>query len=306
MGRCCSFTFSRRDFIKAGAAGVAIAATPTSLLAEVTKPDVWVFHGTDKTKLMKACLEMINANGGFGKQAKSLALKVNAAWTRTPEEGANTHPDLVGTFLKGAREFGVTKMDVPEHPCHRAAEAFKRSGIHDAVKSADAEMIDMKTEKKFYSDVALPKARSLTSARVTKHFLEADAVVNMPVAKHHSGATLTMAMKNWMGAVEDRRFWHRNNLHQCIADFSTFIKPAWTIIDATRIMMDKGPQGPAKTLKTPDLLVVSKDQVAADAYAATLFHDDPRTVKYLALAEEMGMGVINAAQMNIHRVEVGV
>ncbi|MBL7076575.1 MAG: DUF362 domain-containing protein [Kiritimatiellae bacterium] len=300
------FSFSRRDFIKTGAAGVAVLSAPVTLLADVPKPDVWVFHGADKTKLMKACLEMVNANGGFGKQTRSLALKVNAAWTRTPEEGANTHPDLVATFLKGAREFGVTKLDVPEHPCHRGDESFKRSGIRDAVKSAGAKMIDMKKEKKYFSDVTIPKGQSLTSARVTKHFLEADAVVNMPVAKHHGGATLTMAMKNWMGAVEDRRVWHRSNLHQCIADFSTFMKPAWTIIDATRIMMDKGPQGPAKTLKKPNLLVVSKDQVAADAYTATLFHDDPRKVKYLALAAEMGMGVIDAAQMNIHRVEVGV
>ena len=301
-----SSCFSRRDFLKAGAAGVAVMAAPTNLLADVPKPDIWVFHGTDKTTLMKACLDMINANGGFGKQARSLALKVNAAWSRKPEEGANTHPELVSAFLRGARDFGISTMDVPEHPCHRAAESFKRSGIHDAVKSAGAKMIDMKTKKKYFSDVTIPKGKSLTSARVTKHFLEADAVVNMPVAKHHGGATLTMAMKNWMGAVEDRGVWHRSNLHQCIADFSTFIKPAWTIIDATRTMMDKGPQGPAKTLKTPNLLVVSKDQVAADAYSATFFHDDPRKVKYLVLAEEMGMGVIDAAQMNIHRVEVDV
>ncbi len=298
--------FSRRGFIKAGAAGMVVAAAPVGVFAATPKPDVWVFRGTDKTKLMKACLKMINANGGFGKQAKSLALKVNAAWSRTPEQGANTHPTLVSAFLKGVRDFGITKMDVPEHPCHRAAESFKRSGISDAAKSAGAKMIDMKTKKKLYSDVTIPKGRNLTSARVAKHFLEADVVVNMPVAKHHGGATLTMAMKNWMGAVEDRGFWHRNSLHQCIADFSTFITPAWTIIDATRIMMDKGPQGPAKTLKTPNLLIVSKDQVAADGYAATLFHDDPRKVKYLGLAEEMGMGVIDAAQMNIHRVEVGV
>ncbi len=298
-------TLTRRGFLKVGAAGTAALAVPGALMAVPAKPDVWVFHGTDKVQLMTACLKMINANGGFGKQARSLALKVNAAWTRTPEEGANTHPDLVATFLKGARDFGITKMDVPEHPCHRAEQSFERSGIHNAVKRAGGEMIDMKTEKRFYSDVTLDQGRTLTTARVTKHFLEADVVVNMPVAKHHGGATLTMAMKNWMGAVEDRGIWHRSGLHQCIADFATFMQPSWTIIDATRIMMDKGPQGPANTLKTPNLLVVSRDQVAADAFAATLFHDDPRTVKYLALAEEMGIGVVDAAGMNVHRVEVG-
>ena len=116
---------------------------------------------------------------------------------------------------------------------------------------------------------------------------------------------ITMAMKNWMGAIKDRRYWHRTDLHQCIADFSTFMKPAWTIIDATRCIMDSGPQGPAKVLKVPNLLILSKDQVAADAYASSIFHDSPYAVKYLKLAEEMGIGVVDQARMNIHKIEVG-
>ncbi len=295
---------TRRDFLRTGAMGTALLATPCSLLAAVPKADVWVFHGTNNSSLMQACLKVIAANGGFGTSARSLAIKVNAAWARTPEEGANTHPDLVLGLVKGAREFGITSVDVPEHPCNRAEQSFTRSGILDAVKEGGGKMIDMKSSRELFSEVSIPKGQSLTSAKVSKHFLEADAIVNMPVAKHHRGATLTMAMKNWMGAVEDRGFWHRNDLHQCIADFSTFMKPTWTIIDATRIMMDRGPQGPAQTLKTPNLLILSKDQIAADAYAATLFHSNPRKVKYLALAEKMGLGVVDRAGMNIHSIEV--
>lgn len=94
---------------------------------------------------------------------------------------------------------------------------------------------------------------------VSKYFTSPDiSVVNMPVAKHHGGAGLTIAMKNWMGAVKDRGWWHKNNLHQCIADISTLIKPQWTIIDASRIMMDSGPQGPAKELKKPNMIIISK------------------------------------------------
>ena len=127
----------------------------------------------------------------------------------------------------------------------------------------------------------------------------------MPVAKHHSAAGLTIAMKNWMGAVKDRGFWHKNDLHQCIADISMLIKPRWTIVDATRTMMDSGPQGPGKELKTPNMIIISKDQVAADAYAAkTLFPENMASkAKYIRLAGEMGAGVADVAKMKITKIE---
>ena len=93
----------------------------------------------------------------------------------------------------------------------------------------------------------------------------------MPVAKHHGGATLTISMKNWMGAVDNntRRSWHRDGLHQCIADFSTYLKPHLVIVDATRIMLDHGPQGPGK-LAHPHEIIFSTDPAAADAYAGSV------------------------------------
>ncbi len=300
-------TPSRRGFVKMGVAGTTAAiVVPSSTKAAAAddKVDVWVLHGTDNRKLMQKAMDIIQKNGWFGKDAKTLALKVNAAWSRTPEEGANTHPDLVDVFIEGAKKGGVEEILIPEHPCNSAKIAFKRSGIGPVAKAHKCKMIDLKKKQKSFRKVAIPQGKKLKSAEVAGEFLDADAVVNMPVAKHHSGATLTMAMKNWMGAIKDRGYWHRTDLHQCIADFSTFMKPTWTIIDATRCIMDSGPQGPAKELKVPNLLIVSKDQVAADAYASSIFHDSPYAVKYLRHAEEMGIGVVDQARMNIHKIDV--
>ncbi len=107
-----------------------------------------------------------------------------------------------------------------------------------------------------------------------------------------------------MGAVQDRGFWHRNDLHQCIADFSTFIKPTWTIIDATRIMMDSGPQGPTRNMKFPNLLILSRSQIAAAVYAYTLFHNTPDKVGYLRIARENKMGPATIAEIELHKLEV--
>ncbi len=300
----------RRDFLRIALAGGGVLWLPATPRAAEPGPsvDVWVIHGEDKARLMAEALKIIRANGGFGRGARSLALKVNAAWTRTPEMGACTHPDLVSAFISGAKEDGLTNIEVPENPCNRAEESFARSGVEAAVRKAGAKMYDLKKEARFFAETALPRGRVLQKAKVAKQFLEADVVVNMPVAKHHGAAVLTMAMKNWMGAVEDRSFWHRNNLMQCIADFCSLVRPHWTLIDATRVMLKRGPQGGELAFlksPSPNLLIVSKDQVAADAYATMLFDKKPADVAYLGFAAEMNLGITDLARIKVHAVEAG-
>lgn len=305
---------SRRDFVQTGLLGVAASvvgsALPARALAETAKPattggpTVWVFTSEDKAKLMEAALKVISQNGGFGDGIKRMALKVNAAWARTPEQGANTHPDLVAAFLAGVKKAGITEVVLPELSCAPAPTTFKMSGIAAAAEANGATMIDLNKQRKLFVEVAIPGGKRLTSAKVAKDFITpGTVVVNMPVAKHHSAAQLTIAMKNWMGAIEDRSFWHRNDLHQCIADFSSFMKPAWTIVDATRTLMDSGPQGPGTT-KHPNQIIVSRDQVAADAVASTLFMDSPAKIGYLRIAGEMGIGVSDLSRMTILRSTV--
>lgn len=298
---------SRRAFLKHSSLAALAAILPGGRIfgdSATQATDVWVFFGRDYFKLMDKAMETVFANGGFGTNVKTLTLKVNAAWTRTPDQGANTHPVLVDSFLKNCTQAGIKKILVPEHPCRSGKEAFPKSGILQVVKKHNAKMIDLGKNKKSFKKVELPKAKKLNTAQVAAEYLDTDAIVNIPVAKHHSGAKLSMAMKNWMGVVKDRGFWHRNSLHQCIADFSTFIKPNWTFVDATRTMMDGGPQGPGK-LKHPHLLIVSKDQVAADAYASGLFHDSVNAVKYLRIARDMKLGQTDVKKMNVRKINVG-
>ncbi|MFA7256250.1 MAG: DUF362 domain-containing protein [Kiritimatiellales bacterium] len=296
---------SRREFVKVGAAGsVALVAAPSVKAAEKPKTEVWVFKGADNRALMEKCMKTIFANGGFGPNAKTVALKVNAGWERTPEQAANTHPELVDVFLEKALASGVSVV-IPEHPCHRAEKSFPASGIQQVADKHNVKMIDLKTNKNSFKEIAIPEGKTLKKEQVAREFLDADAVVNMPVAKHHSGGKLTICMKNWMGAIEGRKLWHVKGLHQCIADFSSFMKPTWAIVDATRCMTSKGPQGPSPDMIYPQQVILSKDQVAADTVAARLFHDDPlEVVNYLAIARDMGIGETDVGNMNIHNIQI--
>lgn len=297
---------TRRQFVRLGLMGsAAVLASPWNVLAdEAKKPQLWVIKGKDKAELMRHALETIARNGGLGDPARTLALKVNAAWAREPEVGANTHPELISEFIKRVLENGTKKVVVPENPCHRPAQSFTKSGVKDAVESAGGTMIDLRANKDSFQEVKLNNGQTLKKAKMAGQFLDAAVTVNMPVAKHHAGATMTVGMKNWMGAVHDRGFWHRNGLHKCIADFTTFFRPQWTIIDATTVMPDHGPIGPSKNLKQTNRLIVTRDPVAGDAYTTTLFRFNPKGVRYLALASKRGMGVVDPAEMTVHTVDL--
>jgi len=207
--------------------------------------------------------------------------------------------------LKGCRKRGVKDLVLPENPCDRAQESFTQSGLLAAAKENHAQMIDLRSDRKAFTPKIIPKGKNLRKADVAREVLDTDSLINMPVVKHHGASRMTAALKNWMGSVYDRGVWHRNNLPQCIADFSTFIRPQWNILDATNIMMDRGPKGPSRNMKKLDMLILSRDPVAADAYAATLmFKRGPAEVPYLGIAQRMGIGEAKLDKLSVEKIEV--
>jgi len=292
----------RRSFLKTTASVAAVSALPSVVRAEgEPSATVVVVHGKDIPKMLAAGIAKLGGWDKFIKSGAKVVLKPNVAWNSTPEQGGNTHPDLVRACVLAA-EAKRAKVTIPENTCHDEKSTFKTSGMEEALKGTKARLY--RPAPSDYQKVDVPKGKICTSAEVPKDVLSCDCLINMPVAKHHSGATLTLSMKNWMGSVSNasRQAWHREGLHQCIADFSTFLKPHLVIIDATRIMLNKGPQGPGD-LEHPNELILSTDPVAADAYAATLFKKQPFDIIHIKLAHEAGVGCGDLSKVKIERLE---
>ena len=297
-------TMPRRDFLKTAAAtAAALAFAPRRLFAEAAAPAarVVVAHGTDVPRMLAAGIAAVGGWGAFVKPGQKATLKPNAGWASTPEQGANTHPQLVEEAIRACRAAGASEVVLPENPCSPAARSFAMSGIAAAAKNAGGKLYEP-DEEKDYVEAAVPRGQILQQVAVVRDVLETGCLINMPVAKTHRGATLTIGLKNWMGSVRDRGFWHRSGLHQCIADFATLVKARLTIVDATRIMVTNGPRGPGE-LKTPHQLVFGTDPVAVDAYAATLFGLQPFAVPYIQLAHEMGVGYGDLAKVDVQHLE---
>ena len=297
----------RRSFLKATAAAAAASTLPAPLAAiaqDAAAPasKVVVVHGKDLAKMLEAGIAKLGGWEAFIKPGMKVALKPNVAWSSAPEQGANTHPDLVKACVLAAQAKGAAQITIPENTCHPEKQTFKLSGVEEALKGTQARLY--RPAKEDYRKVDIPKGKIVKSANVPKDILGCDCLINMPVAKSHSATILTLSMKNWMGSVsnEDRRSWHRDGLPQCIADFSTFIKPKLVIIDASRILLTKGPQGPGD-LDHPHEIILSTDPGAADAYAATLFKKEPFDIGYIKIAHEMGIGCGDLKKVTIERVE---
>lgn len=297
-------TLRRRTFIRAASAATAAAALPAAAPGAAPAPasTVVVVHGKDLAKMLEAGVAKLGGWAAFVKPGAKVTLKPNVAWNSAPEQGGNTHPDLVRACVRAVEAAGASQVAIPENTCHPEKATFKASGVEAALKGTRARLY--RPAKEDYRRVEIPKGKTVKSAGVPADVLDCDCLINLPVAKSHSATTLTLGLKNWMGSVtnDDRRGWHRDGLHQCIADFATFIKPALTVIDASRILLTKGPQGPGE-LAHPEELILSADPVAADAYAATLFKKAPFDIGYIQLAHEAGVGCGDLSKVKVERLE---
>lgn len=249
----------------------------------------------------------INAMGGMSRyvsKGQTVVVKPNIGWDVIPELAANTNPALVKAVIKSCLEAGAKEVYVFDHTCDEWTKCYKNSMIETAVKEAGGKIAPGNTEG-YYEAVSIPEGKRLTETKVHELILESDVFINVPILKNHSSTKLTIAMKNLMGIVWDRGYWHRNDLHQCIADFSTWRKPDLNIIDAYNVLMKNGPRGVGEEdVAKMKFLVMSDDMVAADAAAAKIFGMQPTEVPYIKQAHEMKIGNMELDSQNIGRIKI--
>ncbi len=268
-----------------------------------TLPDLVALRGSDPVTMFKRGIEEIGGMGRFVKRGQTVVVKPNIGWDVSPERAANTNPDLVKAVVESCYAAGARRVLSFDNTCDNWRRSYQNSGIEDAVRAANGQMVPGNLER-YYHPVDIPGARRLKDVKVHELILESDLYINVPVLKHHGSTSLTIAMKNLMGIIWDRRFWHRNNLHQCIADFCLYErKPQLNIVDAYFVMTRNGPRGVSTAdLTRMESLLISPDIVAIDAASTLLFGSNPKDIGYLRIAEEMGIGTLDLSKLDIERV----
>ena len=269
-------------------------------------PDLVAVRDDSPARMFDAGIRALGGLQRFVKKGQSVLVKPNIGWDKTPSEGATTNPDLVGRIVAAAYEAGARKVYCFDHTCNREEDCYQRSGIAAAVKKNGGEMRSG-ADRKSYRQAAIPGAQVLKGALVHTLFLDCDVVINAPVLKSHGGGRMTAALKNHMGVVWDRRYWHGNGLHRCIAEFPLLRKPDINVVDAFLVMMENGPYGgTTDDLDMKKMQLLSADPVLVDTAAAKVLGRAPESIPYLKMAAELGLGSMDLDRAAVKRVSLKV
>lgn len=183
-----------------------------------------------------------------------------------------------------------------------AEEAYAKSGIAEQVKSAGGQMEVMGRMK--FRETPILDGLDIKKWPVYSDVLDADVVINVPIAKTHGLTRLTLGMKNLMGVILDRGAFH-SNIGQRLADLTSLVRPELTIIDAVRTLMRNGPTGGnLNDVKLTNTVIASHDIVAADAYAAGFFGLNPSDIPYISAGGKMGLGTMDLKSLKIEEIRV--
>jgi len=287
-------------------------ATATPELTETASPtpeelpDLVAVRGGQPRDLVRNAIAALGGIGRFVGSGNDVIIKPNICVAyNTYEYAATTNPWVVAALVELCWEAGAGRIRVMDSPFGGTAEeAYARSGIQEQVRAAGGEMEVMSGYK--YVATEIPGAQSLQRCEAYDDLLNADVVINVPIAKHHGLARLTLGMKNLMGVIADRPAIHAD-LGPRLADLASLVRPELTVIDAVRILTANGPTGGRLAdVQQRDTVIASADIVAADSYAAkTLFEVEPSSLSYVRAGTAMGLGRSDLENLKIEEVNLG-
>jgi uncharacterized protein (DUF362 family) len=308
---------TRRDTIKkllqvwgslslAGTVTVSLSPHPEAKAASENKKLIIEGVGqTDGYSVRELTRKVFQSAGGAGRfisRGDVVVIKPNISWARPPKMAATTNPEVLQAVIELCQEAGAKRVRIADNTMDQAKFCFSVSGAADVAKITGAELIN--PDSSLMRDMKLHGDR-LDVWPVYVPLVEADKVINLPVAKDHILSSLTLGMKNWFGAIGGRRGSLHSEIHPNIVDLAQFFKPTITLIDATRIMIRNGPSGGSTSdVVTQNTLILSDDPVAADGKAALLFGKKPQNIGHIRLARKRGLGTYDFSELHQKKVRV--
>ncbi len=300
---------SRRDFLKQFS--TAAFLTAVGRLQATAGPeiaDIAAVQGGPMPALKKA-LQLVGGIKKFIKPNSTVFLKPNISFPNPDTYASTTNPLVVKAMAQIALDAGAKRVLVADHTMRDAALCFKRTGIQSALDDLPNVKLLALDRESLYHEVPVANGKAVKNLKISKLLQRADLVINMPCAKSHVATDVSFGLKNLMGLIWDREFFHSGtDLHTAIAEMATVIKPQLTILDAVRALETNGPTGPGK-VRELNTIVAGTDPLAVDAFGLTLANWNnrvlsPSTVKHLAHAAELKIGQPDLSKLTIVKTTV--
>jgi uncharacterized protein (DUF362 family) len=257
-----------------------------------------IVRGSSRSETLELALKSIGGIQAFIKKGDRVLLKVNAAFASPPMLCATTHPDMVAAITRLCFKAGAASVTVTDNPINDPASCFRLTGIEQAARSAGATVLF--PQKELFKPFSLANAQLIRNWPVLYEPLSRiDKIIGTAPVKDHHRSGASMIMKNWYGLLGGRRNIFHQDIHTIIQELAMMIKPTLVVLDGTTTMMKNGPTGGSLSdLKETQTMIVSTDQVAADAFGATLLDKTVDELAFIKKAEAMHLGTADFQSLN--------
>lgn len=283
--------------------------TPEVASPEAEKPvygDVYLsaVRGADPAEMTRRAVAAVGGIERYVSNGDDVIIKPNICTDYYSfEYGATTNPEVIAALVSLSLSAGAKRVRVMDNPFGGTAQsAYQKSGIEEVVIQAGGEMEVMNRNK--FRPNEIPDGVDIKEWKFYQDILDTDVVINVPIAKHHGTTGLTLGCKNLMGTILNRGQIHAN-IDQRIADLTSRVRPALTVIDGVRTLMSNGPTGGnLNDVKMSNTVIASADIVAVDSYAATLFGKTGADIGYIRSAANMGLGTMDLNSIKIEEFSI--
>jgi len=273
------------------------------------RPVVVVAEGGDGSELVDRAIERLGGLDKLVRSGDTVVVKPNVGF---PYPEATVSPEVVAEVVRLALDAGAAEVIVAESAVRGSDTNYcvDRTGIREVAEKAGAKVIDLKREGSRVW-IRLPDPSLLGEVEVYREVYEADVLVSVAKMKRHVDATVTLGMKNLIGAFPDmwKGYFHNKGINRAIAEITAMLKPDLVVIDGTEAMLEQGPAG-GKMVEL-GIVVASGDPVAADTVGASrIFEaegvDEPWSiavkVPHIVDAVKLELGVSAEDEMELVKV----
>lgn len=255
---------------------------------------VAIFRGTDPVGVALKALEAIKDNLDFLSNERQILIKPNYITAHHPSTGVTTDGRVVEGIVKFLRERGIDNIVIGEGSgLANTFEAFSIAGLDKISEKYDVKLIDL--NKDSFVEVYPPNPLALKKVRVAKTALES-TIISVPKLKVHRLTTVTLGLKNMMGALASKGSMHNGKLNENIVDLASVLKPSLTVIDG--IVAGEGHEVSGSPVEM-NLIIAGTDPVAVDAVGAAVMGISPTEVRHLVLAEKKGLGTCRLENIEV-------
>jgi uncharacterized protein (DUF362 family) len=257
-----------------------------------------IIRGEDRIATLGLALKSLGGIETFIKKGDRVLIKVNAAFASPPMLSATTNPAIITEMTRLCFRAGAASVVVTDNPINDPASCFTLTSIADAARKAGARVLLPRDD--LFSPMTVKGAKLIRNWPVLyKPFTDITKVIGMAPLKDHHRSGASMTMKNWYGLLGGRRNIFHQDIHGIIMELAMMVKPSLVILDATTAMMTNGPTGGSLSdLKNTNTMIASTDQVAADAFGASLLGRSLDQLPFIGKAEAAGIGTADYLKLN--------